>query len=82
MKLTPSFVILLQHFTPVFTTTFRTFAQIVTRWILSHRHSYITDSDLLVWQGRQRTLVSVSSLLQPSSWDIDALSMLPGQAGL
>src|SRR3954463_9043484 len=37
MELTPSFVALLQHFAPVFTApTHRTFALIVTGWILSH----------------------------------------------
>ena len=44
MELTSSFVVLLQHFAPVFTEpTFRTFGQIATGWILSHRHRYITD---------------------------------------
>ena len=44
MELTPSFVALLQHFSPVFTApTYQTFAFIVTGWILSHRHRYITE---------------------------------------
>ena len=44
MELTTSFVDLLQHFAPVFTTpTFQTFLQIVTGWVLSHRHRYLTE---------------------------------------
>ena len=44
MELTQSFLDLLAHFAPVFTEpTFRTFAQICSGWVLSHRHRYITD---------------------------------------
>jgi len=44
MELTPSFVILLQHFSSVFTApTHQTFSLIVTGWILSHRHRYSTE---------------------------------------
>jgi hypothetical protein len=44
MELTHSFVDLLQHFAPVFTApTFQTFVQVVTGWVLSHRHRYVTE---------------------------------------
>jgi hypothetical protein len=44
MELTPSFVAMLQHFRSVFTApTLQTFAAIVTGWLLSHRHRYITE---------------------------------------
>jgi len=44
MQLTPSFVELLQHFLPVFTSpTHLTFVQILTGWVLSHRHRYVTE---------------------------------------
>jgi len=44
MELTPSCVVLLQQFLPVFTApTFLTFVQVVTGWLLSHRHRYITE---------------------------------------
>jgi hypothetical protein len=44
MELTASFVDQLQHFVPVFTTpTFQTFLQIVTGWVLCHRHRYLTE---------------------------------------
>src|SRR4051795_2590909 len=44
MELTPSFLTLLQHFSPVFTApTYQTFSLVVTGWIVSHRHRYITE---------------------------------------
>ena len=44
MELTVSFQALLQHFLPVFTApTFVTFTEIVTGWVLSHRHHYVTE---------------------------------------
>jgi DDE superfamily endonuclease len=44
MELTPSLLTLLQHFVPVFTTpTFTTFVQIVTGWVFSQRHLFITE---------------------------------------
>jgi hypothetical protein len=44
MELTPSFGLLLQDFLPAFTApTFLTFTQLVTGWLLSHRHRYITE---------------------------------------
>jgi hypothetical protein len=44
MELTPSFVHLLQSFAPVFTApTFQTFVVIVSGWLLTHRHRYITE---------------------------------------
>jgi DDE superfamily endonuclease len=44
MELTPSFIALLQHFVQVFTVpTFQTFIEVVTGWVLSHRHRYVTE---------------------------------------
>jgi SRSO17 transposase len=44
MELTPSFVDLLLQFSPVFTApTYQNFIWIVTGWILSHRHRYLTE---------------------------------------
>ena len=64
MELTDSFLTLLQNFAPVFTApTYQTFVVIVTGWIISQRHRDVTD--LLQWLCRRRTLVAVSSLLQP-----------------
>ena len=44
MQLTQSFVVILQEFRCVFTTpTFTTFVAMMTGWILSHRHRYVTE---------------------------------------
>jgi hypothetical protein len=44
MELTASFVDLIQHFTPVFTTpTFQTFVKIITGWAPSHRRRFVTE---------------------------------------
>jgi DDE superfamily endonuclease len=44
MELTSSFTDLLQQFAPIFTAPiFQTFSEIVTGWILSHRHRYVTE---------------------------------------
>src|ERR1035438_2378617 len=44
MELTTSFVVLLQEFLPVFTApTFQTFVAVLTGWVLSPRHRYVTE---------------------------------------
>ena len=56
MELTDSFLTLLQSFAPVFTVpTSQTFVVIVTGWILSQRHRYVTEvifSKILSLQDR------------------------------
>ena len=76
MELTPSFLALLQHFAPVFTApTHQTFALIVTGWILSHRHRYITE--VIFSSGR----VGIGHwsrfhrFFSHAAWDIDTFSM-------
>ena len=45
MELTVNFLELLEAFAPVFTTlSFATFRLLMTGWILSVRHRYVTDS--------------------------------------
>jgi hypothetical protein len=44
MELTNSFEVLLQTFSPVFTApSFQTFRLLMTGWILSVRHRFVTD---------------------------------------
>jgi hypothetical protein len=76
MELTPSFLALLQHFSPVFTApTHQTFALIVTGWILSHRHRYITE--VIFSSGR----VGIGHwsrfhrFFSHAAWDLDTLTM-------
>ncbi len=77
MELTPSFTTLLQHFAPVFTNpTFNTFVLIVTGWVLSQRHRYITE---VIFSGGNVGTGHWSRFhrfFSHASWDLDDLSMV------
>jgi SRSO17 transposase len=76
MELTPSFVALLQHFSPVFTApTSQTFSLIVTGWILSHRHRYITEVIFSCGQVVIGHWCRVHRSFSHSAWDLDTLTM-------
>jgi SRSO17 transposase len=76
MELTPSFVALLQHFAPVFTApTYQTFALIVTGWILSHRHRYITEVIFSCGQVGIGHWCRFHRFFSHAAWDLDAFSM-------
>jgi SRSO17 transposase len=76
MELTSSFVSLLQHFSPVFTVpTFQTFAFIVTGWILSHRHRYITEVIFSSGQVGIGHWCRFHRFFSHAVWDLDTLSM-------
>ena len=76
MELTPSFVILLQHFTPAFTApTFQTFAAIVTGWLLSHRHRYITEVIFSCGMVGVGHWCRFHRFFSHAAWDLDRLSM-------
>ena len=76
MELTPSFAPVLLHFAPVFTApTFRTFVQIVTRWILSQRHRYITEVIFSGGNVGNGHWSRFHRFFSHPFWDIDALSM-------
>lgn len=77
MELTLSFSALLQDFTPVFTApTFSTFVQIVTGWVFSQRHLFITEmifSDGNVGNGHCSRF---HRFFSHAAWDIDAFSLV------
>jgi hypothetical protein len=76
MELTPSFVALLQHFSPVFTTpTHQTFSLIVTGWILSHRHRYITEVIFSCGRVGIGHWCRFHRFFSHAAWDLDTLSM-------
>jgi hypothetical protein len=76
MELTPSFVDLLQHFSPVFTVpTFQTFSFIVTGWILSHRHRYITEVIFSCGQVGIGHWCRFHRFFSHAAWDLDTFSM-------
>jgi SRSO17 transposase len=76
MELTPSFVALLQHFSPVFTApTYHTFTLIVTGWLLSHRHRYITEVIFSCGQVGIGHWCRFHRFFSHAAWDLDTLSM-------
>ena len=61
--------------------TYQTFVVIVTGWILSQRHRYVTE---VIFSGGQRktaTPVAISSLLQSCRLGHRLFLHAPGQAG-
>ena len=75
-ELTPSFVDLLQQFSPVFTVpTSQTFALIVTGWILSHRHRYITEVIFSCGQVGIGHWCRFHRFFSHAAWDLDTFSM-------
>jgi DDE superfamily endonuclease len=76
MELTPSFVALLQHFSSVFTApTFQTFTWIVTGWLLSHRHRYITEVIFSCGRVGIGHWSRFHRFFSHAAWDLDTLSM-------
>ena len=76
MELTRSFMDLLPHFAPVFTVpTSQTFALIVTGWILSHRHRYITEVIFSCGQVGIGHWCRYHRFFSHAAWDLDTSSM-------
>src|SRR3954451_14526455 len=76
MELTPSFVNLLQHFSPVFTApTHQTFSLIVTGWLLSQRHRYITEVIFSCGQVGIGHWSRFHRFFSHAAWDLDTFSM-------
>jgi hypothetical protein len=75
MELTPSFLALLQHFSPVFTApTHQTFSWIVTGWILSHRHRSLTEIIFSCGQVGVGHWSRFHRFFSHAAWDLDPLS--------
>jgi hypothetical protein len=76
MELTPSFVLLLQDFLPVFTSpTFQTFVQVVTGWLLSHRHRYITEVIFAGGNVGKGHWCRFHRFFSHAAWSLDGLSV-------
>jgi hypothetical protein len=77
MELTSSFLDLLRHFSPVFTApTYETFLGIVSGWVLSQRHRFITE---VIFSGGRVGIGHWSRFhrsFSHAAWDIDTFSML------
>jgi SRSO17 transposase len=80
MQLTSSFADLLQQLVPVFTApTFQTFVQIVTGWILSHRHRSITEVIFASGNVDNGHWSRFHRFFSHAAWDLDALSLFIAQ---
>lgn len=76
MELTHSFVDLLQHFAPVFTSpTHLTLVAVVTGWIPSHRRRYITDVIFSSGNVGNGHWCRFHRFFSHAAWDLDALSL-------
>ena len=77
MELTPSFLVLLQQFAPVFTTpTFQTFVQIVTGWVLSQRHHYVTEVIFAGGNVGNGHWCRFHRFFSHAAWDLDVLTLV------
>lgn len=76
MELTRSFVLLLQDFLPVFTApTFQTFIQVVTGWMLSHRHRYVTEVIFAGGNVDNGHWCRFHRFFSHAAWDPDVLAL-------
>ena len=76
MELTDSFLTLLQNFDPVFTApTFNTYVAIVTGWILSQRHRYVTEVIFSSGHVGDGHWSRFHRFFSHAAWDIDTFSM-------
>ncbi len=76
MELTPSLLALLQHFVPVFTTpTFATLVQIVTGWVFSQRHLFITEIIFSGGDVGNGHWSRFHRFFSHAAWDLDAFAL-------
>ncbi len=80
MNLTQSFEILLRSFVPVFTEpSFQTFRLMMTGWILSNRHRYVTDLIVSSDSTTNGHFTDYHRFFSQAVWDIDRLWRLLAQ---
>ena len=76
MELTDTFLDLLQNFVPVFTApTYNTFVFIVTGWILSQRHRYVTELIFSSGHVGDGHWSRFHRFFSHAAWDVDTFSM-------
>jgi DDE superfamily endonuclease len=76
MELTSSFLDLLQQFAPVFTApTYQTFVVIVSGWVLSQRHRFITEVIFSGGHVGKGHWSRFHRFFSHAAWDIDTFSM-------
>jgi hypothetical protein len=76
MELTSSFVVLLQQFLPVFTApTVQTFVAILTGWLLSPRHRFVTEVIFTSGNVHNGHWCRFHRFFSHAAWDPDVLSL-------
>jgi SRSO17 transposase len=76
MELTQSFTALLQNFVPVFTDPSHvTFMAVVTGWILSHRHRYVTEIIYSSGNVGKGHWCRFHRFFSHAAWDLDTFSL-------
>jgi SRSO17 transposase len=76
MEITDNFLNLLREFEPVFTApTFNTYVFIVTGWILSQRHRYVTELIFSSGHVGDGHWSRFHRFFSQAAWDIDTFSM-------
>jgi SRSO17 transposase len=76
MEITDTFLNLLREFEPVFTApTFNTYVLIVTGWILSQRHRYVTEVIFSSGHVGDGHWSRFHRFFSHAAWDIDTFSM-------
>ncbi len=76
MELTPSLLALLQHFVPVFTApTFTTLVQIITGWVFSQRHLFITEIIFSGGNVGNGHWSRFHRFFSHAAWDLDAFAL-------
>lgn len=74
MELTSTFMVLLEHFRPVFgAPTFATFRLLMTGWILSVRHRYVTDLIISSDSVGNGHFSDYHRFFSHAKWEIDQL---------
>jgi DDE superfamily endonuclease len=77
MELTASFIELLPQFADVFTTpTFLTFVEVVTGWLLSHRHRYVTEVIFASGNIGNGHWCRFHRFFSHAAWDLDHFAAL------
>ena len=76
MEASVSFVAVLLHFLPVFTApTFQTFVEVLSGWVLSPRHRYVTDIIFTGGNLDNGHWCRFHRFFSQAAWDLDVLSL-------
>src|SRR5580700_9137452 len=76
MELTPLFVDLLQQFVSILTASILwTFVEIITGWVLSHRHRYVTEVIFAGGNISKGHWCRFHRFFSQAAWDMDTLAL-------